>query len=109
MALIRLTDIDFCPECILGKVFKTLVASFTFALILFYPDPSSSAQTVTATPSAAAATSVSPLWIVNTSLPTSAKGAHYSKTLTAAGGKKPYTWAIAAGKLPPGLSLAAST
>src|SRR6202007_1249394 len=36
-------------------------------------------------------------------------GGPYDEVLTASGGKAPYTWSIAAGSLPTGLTLAAST
>ncbi|WP_260736837.1 Ig domain-containing protein [Tunturiibacter lichenicola] len=79
----------------MGKIFKTLVASITFALILV------SLESV----SSAAAT----LAISTTSLPTATKGVRYTKTLTATGGKSPFSWSITAGKLPAGVSLTAST
>lgn len=50
-----------------------------------------------------------PVSITTTSLPAGATGQPYSATLAASGGKPPYTWAIEAGTLPPGLSLNAST
>jgi Putative Ig domain len=51
----------------------------------------------------------SALSISTAALPTGTMGTKYSKSLTAAGGSKPYTWSIASGSLPIGLSLAAST
>ncbi|HZS70386.1 MAG TPA: DUF4082 domain-containing protein, partial [Candidatus Acidoferrum sp.] len=45
------------------------------------------------------------LTITTTSLPGGTVGAAYSATLTASGGTPPYTWSIAAGALPGGLSL----
>ena len=38
-------------------------------------------------------------------LPPATVGSAYSKTLTAGGGTAPYTWAVASGTLPPGLTL----
>ncbi|MGH9631068.1 MAG: putative Ig domain-containing protein, partial [Bryobacteraceae bacterium] len=38
-------------------------------------------------------------------LPAGVVGVSYSRTLAAAGGVAPYTWAVAAGELPPGLAL----
>ena len=53
--------------------------------------------------------SPAPLNITTTSLPDARRGRSYSQTLQATGGVKPYTWSLAAGTLPPGLSLNAAT
>jgi uncharacterized protein YjdB len=50
-----------------------------------------------------------PLTITTTTLPAATVGAAYTATLTATGGTPPYTWFIASGTLPAGLTLAAST
>jgi hypothetical protein len=50
-----------------------------------------------------------PLTITTTSLPGGAVGASYSATLAASGGTPPYTWSIASGALPTGLSLNGSS
>ncbi|MFN7976421.1 MAG: SBBP repeat-containing protein [Acidobacteriota bacterium] len=42
------------------------------------------------------------------SLPSGTVGAPYSQTITGSGGSAPYTYAVTAGALPPGLSLSAS-
>jgi hypothetical protein len=47
--------------------------------------------------------------ITTTTLPNGAVGTAYTTTLAATSGTKPYTWSIAQGSLPAGLSLAAST
>lgn len=49
------------------------------------------------------------LAITTTSLPSDVVGTAYSTTLAATGGTTPYTWSVSSGKLPSGLSLAAST
>jgi len=49
------------------------------------------------------------LTITTASLPGGQPGTAYSQTLTAAGGVAPFTWSIASGGLPTGLSLDAST
>ncbi len=49
-----------------------------------------------------------PLSITTTSLPSGTVGTAYSATLSATGGTSPYTWSVAAGSLPTGLSLSAS-
>jgi Concanavalin A-like lectin/glucanases superfamily/IPT/TIG domain/Putative Ig domain len=48
------------------------------------------------------------LAITPTSLPSATLSQPYSQTLTAAGGRAPYTWAITAGTLPPGLTQSGS-
>jgi subtilisin family serine protease len=50
-----------------------------------------------------------PLTIGTASLPSGLVGTPYSATLAATGGTSPYTWSIAAGTLPAGLSLNAAT
>jgi hypothetical protein len=50
-----------------------------------------------------------PLNITTTSLPNGKRNKSYSRTLQATGGVTPYVWFIAAGSLPPGLALNAST
>src|SRR5207249_2425365 len=47
--------------------------------------------------------------ITTSSMPNGTQGTPYSATLVATGGTTPYTWSIAAGSLPAGLSLASST
>src|SRR5262245_42510608 len=50
-----------------------------------------------------------PLTITTTALPAAAVNQAYSATLAASGGTPPYTWALASGTLPAGLTLTAST
>ena len=47
--------------------------------------------------------------ITTKTLPNATNGIPYSQTLSATGGQPPYTWVVAAGGLPDGLSLGAST
>lgn len=54
-------------------------------------------------------TIASALAITTTSLPGGTVGAAYSQSLTATGGSGTYTWSIANGSLPPGLSLSGAT
>ena len=49
------------------------------------------------------------LAIATTSLPAGTVGTAYDQTLAASGGLAPYTWSVASGNLPAGLSLASST
>ena len=51
----------------------------------------------------------SPVEIVTTSLPNGMVGVAYSATLTASGGASPYTWSVASGSLPSGLTLNTNT
>lgn len=48
---------------------------------------------------------ISPPTILSSTLPQASVSAAYSATLTASGGKTPYTWSLAQGSLPSGLSL----
>ncbi len=54
-------------------------------------------------------TNPSVLSVTTSSLPDGTVGSPYSAALAAAGGSPPYTWALTAGSLPAGLSLASST
>src|SRR5207244_6174005 len=50
-----------------------------------------------------------PLVLTTTSLPSGTQNTAYTATISAAGGTPPYTWSLASGSLPAGLSLAASS
>jgi hypothetical protein len=80
----------------------------TFPFSLQVKDSSSAAQTASRSFSVAVALSSAPkpLQIVTGSLSAGEVNANYSETLTASGGNPPYTWSIASGALPSGLSLA---
>jgi len=52
---------------------------------------------------------VSPLAVTTTSLPAATGGQPYSASLAATGGISPYSWSVASGALPPGLTLNSST
>ncbi len=45
------------------------------------------------------------LSITTTALPSGARGVPYSRQITASGGTQPYSWSLASGALPPGMSL----
>jgi hypothetical protein len=49
-----------------------------------------------------------PLGITTTTLPAATAGTAYSQALAATGGATPYTWAVAAGTLPAGLTLSSA-
>jgi hypothetical protein len=48
------------------------------------------------------------LAVTTTALPGAAKGSTYSANLTALGGTSPYSWSIASGQLPTGLTLSST-
>ncbi len=50
-----------------------------------------------------------PITFLTTSLPHATEGSTYSKTITISGGTSPYTWTIASGILPSGLTLHATS
>jgi len=58
--------------------------------------------------SIASATKNSPLSITTTSVPNGTVGVPYSTSLTATGGKSPYTWHLTSGNPPAGLSMSSS-
>lgn len=53
--------------------------------------------------------SAPPLGVTTTLLPEAIRNSSYSAVVAAVGGTKPYTWAITAGSMPPGLTLNAVT
>ncbi len=63
------------------------------------------ARTASTTLVIAVAPAVAPLGILATALPSGTTGEAYSATLTATGGVPPYTWSVASGALPAGLTL----
>ncbi len=62
----------------------------------------------TPTPTPAPAPTVTPLQLTSSSLASGTVGSAYSATLTASGGTSPYTWSVASGSLPAGLTLSTS-
>jgi Putative Ig domain len=90
---------------ITGTPTQAGISSFTVQV----QDSSSPAQTatqalsITITASTTAALSIS-----TTSLPVGQQSVAYSSSLSASGGTAPYTWSIASGQLPAGITLSAS-
>jgi Putative Ig domain len=84
-------------ECILGRIFRTLVSSITFALILFF---------LASVSSALAATSL--VITNNGTLPAGTLSSNYAQSIIATGGTKPYKWSVTSGSLPTGLILNAN-
>lgn len=81
--------------------------NFSFGVTV--KDSGSPAQTVSATVTLSVVQAGSPLAIGTTTLPGGVPNQTYSTTLNATGGMSPYTWTLASGTLPAGLSFAAST
>ncbi|MDI3257129.1 MAG: S-layer homology domain-containing protein [Kyrpidia sp.] len=62
-------------------------------------------QALRSTPGQTGGAGISTLSITTTSLPDATAGSDYTATLQASGGTPPYTWSLADGSLPDGLSL----
>ena len=91
-----------------GVITGVPTSSGTFALTVQVADQSSPAQTATAPLAITVVPSAPPL-IVSGALPAGTAGIAYAAGLNAAGGTPAYTWTIAGGALPAGLTLAGST
>src|SRR5918993_987153 len=94
-----------------GLISGTPSASGSYAFTAQVADaqspPDTASRTLSITVSAPPAPP--PPNITTTSLPDARRNKSYSRTLQATGGVAPYTWSLASGALPPGLSLNAST
>jgi hypothetical protein len=88
-----------------GQISGTPSASGTYNFTAKVTDSSSPAQSATASFSITVAGSG--LAVTTTTLSGGSVGTSYSATLQASGGTTPYTWSIASGQLPTGLSLSA--
>jgi Putative Ig domain len=84
----------------LRKIFSTLVASITLALIFSCLDSASPSQTANA---------ATALTVSTTSVPQATLRKAYTTTLKATGGTSPYQWRLVSGTHAPGLSLSEST
>ena len=89
-----------------GTISGTPTASGSTSLTFKVVDSSSPAQAKSITISLVVAQA---LVITTASLPSGTKGSAYSNAMAATGGTTPYTWSIAAGSLPAGLSLTSTT
>ncbi len=94
----------------------TLTANMTFTLSHLYASAGVYTANVTVTDnlsgsgsSLVTVTVNAALAVVTTSLPNGTVGVAYSQNLSATGGVSPYTWSIAAGALPAGLTANATT
>jgi hypothetical protein len=86
-----------------GVISGTPAAGGSFPFTVTATD--SSIPPKTATGNISAIVQVFPLAILTTTLPGAVAGQGYNAPLTASDGVTPYTWSIASGSLPPGLSL----
>ena len=91
-----------------GTLSGTPSAAGTYTFSVTVADSSQPGQTASQSFSVVI-TNPSGLTVVTTSLPGGIAGKAYSSALSAIGGTSPYNWAIAAGALPPGLALNATT
>lgn len=93
-----------------GAVTGTPQAAGTFSVGITAKDSSSPVQTASRgyALTIGTGTSVTPLSVATSTLPSGTVGMAYAQTLSATGGTVPYGWSLTSGALPPGLSLAAS-
>lgn len=85
----------------------TVSGSFSFGVTV--TDTESTAQKASSTFKLTLSAAIPPLTISTATLPAGTDGIAYSNPMAATGGTKSYTWSISAGKLPAGLTLAATT
>jgi hypothetical protein len=90
-----------------GAISGTPTAPGSASLTFKVTDSGSPAQTASLTLSLAVG--AGPLAITTTALPDGAVNSPYSFTLTATGGTGPFTWSVATGRLPSGLTLNSAT
>jgi N,N-dimethylformamidase beta subunit-like protein/F5/8 type C domain-containing protein/putative Ig domain-containing protein len=86
-----------------GTISGTPGQSGNFSFTARVTDSSSPAATATRT--LALSVTPPPLSITTTTLPSGTVGAAYNSSLAATGGTPPYSWSLASGALPPGLTL----
>ena len=91
-----------------GTVSGTPTSAGQFSFTVQVTDSSSPVQNATKTFAITMSASVPVLTIISTSLPNGTVGTAYSTTLLASGGTLPYSWTLASGSLPAGLSLSNS-
>jgi hypothetical protein len=87
-----------------GVLSGTPTTAGTSNFTLEVADAESTPQTATL----AATLVIAPLAVTSTSLPAGNVGSRYTAQLAAKGGTAPYTWAVASGTLPAGISLSTS-
>jgi beta-glucanase (GH16 family) len=72
------------------------------------PQSATASLTLTVIAGSSSVTPPTPVSVTTTSLPAGTAGSAYSKTLAATGGTSPYTWSVASGSLPAGLTLSSA-
>lgn len=94
-----------------GRISGTPASVGTFSFVVQASDAQTPPDLATASLSItiAAAPQPDPLAIATVSLPSAKRNKAYSTTLVASGGEKPYTWSVAGGAIPGGLSLNSAT
>jgi hypothetical protein len=80
----------------------------TFNFTVSATDSEATPKTVSQSLSLVVQAAMPALSIITTSLSNATSGTGYSATLAATGGQSPYTWAIASGTLPSGITLSAA-
>src|SRR5580704_17374669 len=91
-----------------GAISGTPTASGTATFMVQVQDSGSPAQTASKQESIAVSAAPATLTVTSTSLGAAQTGSSYSTTLSASGGTPGYSWSIASGKLPAGLSLSSA-
>jgi hypothetical protein len=88
-----------------GLISGTPTTAGTYNFTVKVRDSSLPQQTASKTLAITITEQTIPLSITTTSLPSGTVGNAYTESLSATGGKKPYSWSIVSGSLPSGLSL----
>ncbi len=88
-----------------GAVSGTPTSAGSFGFTVQATDSGAPARTASKSLSISVAAQLA---ITTSALPDAAVGQAYSQTLAATGGTPPYTWSVASGSLPPGLSLSSA-
>jgi Putative Ig domain len=91
-----------------GMISGTPTQAGQFSFGVRVTDSSNPSQTASGSFTINVATQVIPLSIITASLPNGTVSSPYSTAVAATGGTTPYTWALASGALPTGLSLSPS-
>lgn len=91
-----------------GAISGTPTTSGSFPITVAVTDGESTPKTVQKSLSLTIQSAISPLSITTSSLSNGTSGTAYSAALAATGGQTPYTWKLASGSLPSGITLSSS-